>query len=322
MTATAIGALANQMGIAIGFFLCPTLVPDGSDGQAITNLLLLMSILGLSSFLLTGLFRSKPPSPPSRSAEAQNHAESEKGSKDSGAMFFFTGIPKLFRNPGYTNLCLSFGINVGCFYVVTTLLSQMLIELNYSSQATALIGTLIVVVGIVGAFLFGLLADRTQKPKLLLIICMVGTCLSLAFWTACFQENQIYLLSFGACLLGFFMTALLPISMDVAVSISFPLPESLSSNVLLACAQLWGIFLVSLCTPLLAYFSILSVNLTVLAISVIPAISMFFFKGKNKRQMLEHTFKQSPSDLEGAFESIQAPDKTTLLLRSPNREQE
>lgn len=289
VTATAIGALANQLGIAVGFFLCPLIVPEDSDDFAITKLLLLLSLFCISSLILILIFfQSKPASPPSRSAQVQESESVEKLDHSLKSI-----LPLLFKDINYINLCICFGMVIGCFYAVSTLLNQMLYDLNYGDSTTVLVGTLMVIVGIFGAFIFGILGDKLKKYKLLLVICVVGTFISMILWTFTFKEDNTVIICIGSSLLGFFMTALLPISMDIAVEITFPLPEAIVSNVLMASAQVFGIILIAICTPLLQYVSIVSVNFTILLASAISSCLILFFHTKSKRGLVESTM---PSD--------------------------
>lgn len=265
--------------------MCPLVVPADSDDSSITHLLLLLSLFCIISLVLILLFfTSKPPSPPSRSAQIQ-----ESNSEENVEMYKLTHVlPKLVKDVAYLNLCISFGIVVGTFYALSTLLNQMLDDLKYSDSTTVLVGTLMVVVGLLGAILFGILADKTKKYKLLLILCVLGTFVSMVYWTFTFKQDQTILICMGSSFLGFFMTALLPICMDISVEITFPLPEAIVSNLLLASAQVFGILFICICTPLLAYVSIKAVNFTLLLATALSAVLILFFNGKNKREQVDH----------------------------------
>ena len=174
----------------------------------------------------------------------------------------------------------------------------MLDELEYSDETTVFVGTLMVVIGILGAIIFGVLADKTKKYKLLLILCVVGTFISMIYWTFTFRKDQTTLICIGSSILGFFMTALLPISMDISVEITFPLPEAIVSNLLLASAQVFGILFICICTPLLAYVSINAVNFTLLLATALSAVLILFFNGKNKRELVDHMESNIQSSIE------------------------
>lgn len=68
------------------------------------------------------VFKAEPPLPPSPAQAVQREAEKSEN--------FSQSIKRLLLNSGYRLLLLSYGINVGIFYGLSTLLSS-LIEYHY-----------------------------------------------------------------------------------------------------------------------------------------------------------------------------------------------
>lgn len=64
------------------------------------------------------VFQSAPPLPPSSAQAAQRAAEQAS---------FFASVKRLATNPGYILLLISYGINVGVFYAISTLLNQVVL---------------------------------------------------------------------------------------------------------------------------------------------------------------------------------------------------
>ncbi|KAK7073979.1 hypothetical protein SK128_003970, partial [Halocaridina rubra] len=62
-------------------------------------------------------FKEKPPTPPSTAALFQE----ETGS-------YFRGVVRLMKNCGYVLLLISYGMNVGAFYAISTLLNQVVLS--------------------------------------------------------------------------------------------------------------------------------------------------------------------------------------------------
>ena len=78
---------------------------------------MIKSLLLLYYFLL--VFDDKPDLPPSP-AQAAQQCETTTGS-------FMGSIRRLLTNRGYCLLLLSYGINVGVFYAISTLLSRVIL---------------------------------------------------------------------------------------------------------------------------------------------------------------------------------------------------
>jgi MFS transporter, FLVCR family, feline leukemia virus subgroup C receptor-related protein len=76
----------------------------------INNLLLLSSRL---------VFKSSPPTPPSAAQEATKTTNPLESSP------FLHSIKRLLLNKNYLLLLLSYGLNVGVFYAISTLLNQV-----------------------------------------------------------------------------------------------------------------------------------------------------------------------------------------------------
>lgn len=78
-------------------------------------------ILIQKAFLfLTSVFKSEPPLPPSSAQAVQKEAETSEN--------FLMSIKSLLMNKGYLLLLLSYAINVGIFYAISTLLSQIIVK--------------------------------------------------------------------------------------------------------------------------------------------------------------------------------------------------
>lgn len=65
------------------------------------------------------VFRASPPLPPSNAQAIQRAAENTS---------FIGPLKRLALNPGYILLLISYGINVGVFYAISTLLNQVVLE--------------------------------------------------------------------------------------------------------------------------------------------------------------------------------------------------
>ncbi|KAH1024719.1 hypothetical protein HUJ05_004165 [Dendroctonus ponderosae] len=104
------------------------------------------------------VFRNGPPTPPSYAAQHQNE---EKTS-------FVQSLLNLVKNRSFVLLLLAYGINVGVFYAISTLLSEIILTFYEGADRDAgRIGLVITVSGMVGSVCCGYVLDRFRKFKLI-----------------------------------------------------------------------------------------------------------------------------------------------------------
>jgi len=336
-SATSVGLLSNNCGIAAGFFIAPLIVKKGTDIK------ILMWVVGgvatIVAVLVVIFFKANPPSPPSASSELRDEhndkkknktasSETSSGSSTSsssssdtppaindktplhqqqvgeeeitteggGKRSILRDIKSLFFDPNYVLLTLTFGVSIGIFYAISTVIEQILDPYGYSESQTGIIGVLMVIVGIAGALLAGLLADYTKKYKLLMKLSYFGALVSLiAFFASSIEDNYIAL-CFCASSFGFFITALLPLVLELGVECTYPIPEGLSAGILLLFPQLFGVILIIYLTLLKDVYYTFSVfddyrfNIGSWSCVVALGISSFLtlvFNGSYKRLAVE-----------------------------------
>ena len=228
MTATSVGALFNQFGIAVGFYMSPAI-------GDLNWIMVTQATLAGGVFILVALFfKSRPPTPPSASA-----VSTFRGFQ------LIQSIRLLSRNLHFMLLLLGFGMIVGVFYCLSTLLGALMDDLHYSETHIGVMGTVLVLAGMLGAIFCGYIADKfDRKHKHILLLFMCGAFFSMSWYTfSATQDNYVSLLGAFACL-GFFLTALMPVSMDLAVEVAYPVPDTLGPTLLLMSAQVFGIIFI------------------------------------------------------------------------------
>ncbi|EEB10749.1 conserved hypothetical protein [Pediculus humanus corporis] len=236
-SACSIGVFGNQLGIALGFLFPPMIVRDHEDVDLITRDLkfLYYSIAVFTSFvfiLILAAFQSAPSLPPSRAQASRLEDESS----------FSSSMQKLFFNRGYMLLLISYGIMVGVFYAISTLLNQIILQFFPGHELDAgRIGLTIVVAGMLGSVLCGFILDKTHHFKYVTlgIYCLsfLGM-LSFMFTIDLGSIVLVYVVSGG---LGFFMTGYLPVGFEFAAELTYPEPEGTSAGLLNASSQVFGI---------------------------------------------------------------------------------
>lgn len=249
-TATGIGVFGNQLGIALGFIVPPYVISDNKASKDVigTDLNCLHASVFWISFIicLTSMLtlEDKPPKPPgsaSYHAAHQIETDQEKGETGDVKTETFATIRELCRDVDFGLLILSYGINVGCFYAVSTVLNQM-VERSGSTDMIDLagkLGLLLVLSGMAGSVLCGQLLDRFHAYKLIIVFIYLFSLLSMLLFTLVLEIkfNGHWSLYIAAIILGFFMTGYLPLGFEFAAEITYPHPANTPAGLLNLSAQ-------------------------------------------------------------------------------------
>lgn len=212
--ATTICSLANPLGSALGS-LIPAIFVSGGNGSDDNS----GDVSGVSTLLLTQLiiasiawgsiiflFRSEPPSPPSIS-------ESQKTTKV--ARSTWTQLTELLKKTEYVKLLVSFTIALANLNALAALLNQL--PGGYSNSQVGLTGFTLIISGFIGAFLAGMVLERSKAYRPLLKFFWLT---SVTFWAifalSCRTSSFAFFLTSG----GFLGFSLLPISKSTFLSVS------------------------------------------------------------------------------------------------------
>nr|CAD7264426.1 unnamed protein product [Timema shepardi] len=257
------------LGIAVGFVLPTLLVFDHVSVDDIGSDIAVMfyGIAGFTTLLLVLI--ESPPLPPSAAQAVQRAAETTS---------FVSSLRRLMGNPGYILLLVSYGINVGVFYAISTLLNQ-----NATSDAGR-IGLTIVLAGMVGSAISGFVLDKTHKFKETTLVLYGLSLVCMVIFTFTLNCGNIGVVYFTAGLLGFFMTGYLPVGFELAAELTYPEPEGTSAGILNAAVQVFGIALTSIYGWQLDLVGDRWTNVTMCVILAVGAVLTFIIKSDLRRQ--------------------------------------
>lgn len=249
-TACAIGVFGNQVGNAIGFAI-PPLIVKSTASRAELGAQLAVVYYGVagattaSLLLLLLVFQDAPPAPPSP-AQAMSEAMSVRRKDRPAGRELRHSMRRLFATPGFTLLVASYGISVGVFYAISTVLNRLVLSVFPGSEDAGVIGLLLVVAGLVGSVLCGVLLDTTRKYKEVTLGVYLLSLVGMAAFTASFFSTSIWVIYLTSGLLGFFLTGYLPLGFELAVELTYPEPEGTSAGLLNVSAQVFGIIFTEL----------------------------------------------------------------------------
>lgn len=202
--ATSFGVFGNQIGIAIGFLVPPQLVTSGEPaavaaglramfyGVAIVCTLILLAILFL--------FDDKPKNPASLAAVAAAEQKEES---------YAVVIKSLACNKNYMLILITYGLNVGTYYAVSTVLNQMVTSrFADSEKAAGYMGLIITLAGVVGSVVCGYVLDISHKYRETTLAVYFFSLVGMLAFTGALRLYVLWPLYFVSFLLGFFMTGL------------------------------------------------------------------------------------------------------------------
>ncbi|XP_049295809.1 feline leukemia virus subgroup C receptor-related protein 2 [Anopheles funestus] len=275
-SACSIGVFGNQLGIAVGFLVPPMLVENHDDISLIGDDLRLMFyiVAGVTTVLVVLVlffFKAAPPTPPSAAQEATKTPNPLQSSP------FLHSIKRLMLNRNYVLLLISYGMNVGVFYAISTLLNQIVLTHYPGHEVDAgRIGVCIVFAGMLGSVACGIVLDKTHRFKETTLAVYIFTMIGMWIYTFTLSVGHIAVVYVTSSLLGFFMTGYLPVGFEFAAELTYPEPEGTSTGLLNAAAQVFGITFTMLYSELLNTNGDIVANVTMavmlLAGSVVTAV--------------------------------------------------
>ncbi|XP_007552959.1 choline/ethanolamine transporter flvcr2b isoform X3 [Poecilia formosa] len=290
-TACSIGVFGNQMGCAIGFLLPPILVPNVEDMDELAKHIKTMFYItaGVASFLfilVIFVFQERPKLPPTLAQASARTMPPEDYS-------YVASILRLLRNKPFVLLIVSYGLNVGCYYAVGTLLNRMIIDRYPGEEVNAgRIGLTIVVAGMVGSLICGIWLDRTKTYKQTTLAVYVMTLVGMIVYTATLDQGLLWVVFITAGSLGFFMTGYLPLGFEFAAELTYPESEGTSSGLLNCSAQVFGIIFTIGQGKIIDKFGTLAGNIFLCVFLLIGSIMTGLIKSDLRRQNANRQAKE------------------------------
>lgn len=198
------------------------------------DIVLYVSIIATVATIPSLFIPAKPPTPPSASSEIPKVA-------------LVPSLKECLRSPPFYIVFVTFSVYVGSFNSFSSLLNQILYPYAYSEDEAGICGAILIVVGLVTAAVLSPVFDRTHAY--LTGIKILCTFVALAYIALIWAPQTRGLAAPYAlsAIEGAASFALLPISLEYVVEITFPASPEVSSTICWAGGQLFGgIFIVIL----------------------------------------------------------------------------
>nr|XP_022905717.1 uncharacterized MFS-type transporter C09D4.1-like [Onthophagus taurus] len=241
-TATSIGVIGQQLGNAIGFILPPMIVKNHDNLDDIGRELSYM-FYGVAAYttpivILVYFFcKSQPDHPPSQAQAYQRLNATEFTQKQ-----YWRSYKQLLSNKAFWLLMVSYGMNIGVYAGICTLLNQFILSYFKNAEEDAgRMGLLLVVFGIFGSLIFGIILDRTKKFKETTLGLYTMTVLGVLSFSFALETRSKAVVYASVAFLGFFQNAYYPAGFEFAAELTYPQPESTSSGLIISMSQVFGV---------------------------------------------------------------------------------
>ncbi|XP_007549350.1 PREDICTED: feline leukemia virus subgroup C receptor-related protein 2 isoform X1 [Poecilia mexicana] len=282
-TACSIGVFGNQLGVAIGFLVPPMLVPNVKDVDELAYHIRFMFYIsaGVATFifvLVVIVFQERPEIPPTQSQAQTRISRSTDYS-------YMASIWRLLCNKAFMLLVIGYGLNVGSFYAISTLLNRMIIDRYPGEELNAgRIGLTIVIAGMAGSLICGLWLDKTKTYKQTTLVVYIFSLVGMLVYTFTLNLGHLWVVFITAGVLGFFMTGYLPLGFEFAVELTFPESEGTSSGLLNCSAQIFGIVFTIVQGKIIDKWGTLTGNVFLCIFLLIGTVITGFIKSDLRRQ--------------------------------------
>ncbi|XP_068110608.1 heme transporter FLVCR2 isoform X2 [Hyperolius riggenbachi] len=292
-TACSIGVFGNQLGVAVGFLLPPVLVPNIADKEELSQNISIMfygtaAVASLLFILVIFIFQEAPPHPPSMAQAALLSAPDSQYS-------YKRAIVHLLRNRNFILLVVSYGLNTGAFYSLSTLLNRMVIEHYPGEEVNAgRIGLTITIAGMCGALITGFWLDRSKTYKQTTLAVYVMSLVGMVVFTFTLNLGRLWAVFITAGCLGFFMTGYLPLGFEFAAELTYPECEGTSSGLLNVAAQVFGLIFTMAQGQILDKYGDQAGNLMLCSFLLVGAVITGFIKADLRRQRANQEALHAP----------------------------
>ncbi|CUG93013.1 MFS transporter, putative, partial [Bodo saltans] len=261
--ATAIGSMANNVGIALGMLLAPLMVTQDTSATSHDFVGFLVLQLVLSAVPLLGIVFGMPSAPPPLLRGVTQPASHENVSTIDAMRRVATTLLALLRHRDYRLLLVSFSISIGSIWAMSSLLAQVLQPFGVSNKTAGFMGAGNLAAGAVVAVTVGRWIDKHRSYKAPLLaanfvnaLALSIMCLGMTLWfpdsssstattssssTTTGAKAAIFALYVIA---GTAQNTVIPVCFEYAMEVTFPLPNSVPGGLLMAGGNLVALLMV------------------------------------------------------------------------------
>ncbi|KAL1420758.1 hypothetical protein MTO96_023800 [Rhipicephalus appendiculatus] len=277
--ASSVGMLGVQLGSALGFVVPPHVLHKADVQGSLRSLCIGVAIASSLAFLVVIVFfEDKPVHPPSFS-EMLNRYNINKRTT------FGEDMRTLMKDRNFILLLVSYGINTGCFYSISTTLNPVILNYFPGDESFAgILGLCIILSGFLGSWMGGYLVDKTEMFKGITLATYVLTTVTLLLHSLLLLERSHALTLIACTLLGFFLTGYMPLGVQLGAEITYPLNEALPACLLSMAAQGTSLVITHIFDIVRHQVGTVAANLVLVGMLVIGCFLTVMLHAELKRQ--------------------------------------
>ena len=223
-TAVGLAAVGNFLGTGVGLVLTPLLI---TRFPIPTVLLIYGGVATISTALFIGLAREAPPTPPCP-PELEERA------------LMLDGLRSLLKSSPFWILMAVYLIANSVFNGLSTWIESIVRPRGFSPAQAGVLGGLLLLGAIVGAFVLPTLSDKNRKRKPYLLFGVLG---SIPWLLGLILAGGYGVLLVCAFAFGFLLVGIAPIGYQYAAELTYPVPEGTSNGMLTLAGQMSVVFI-------------------------------------------------------------------------------
>lgn len=223
-TAVGLAAVGNFLGTGIGLVLTPLLI---LRFPIPTVSLFYGLVAAFSAVLFIALAREAPPTPPCP-PELEERA------------LMLDGLRSLLKSAPFWILMAVYLIANSIFNGLSTWIESILRPRGFSPAQAGVVGGLLLLGAILGAFTLPTLSDRVRRRKPYLLLGVLG---SIPWLLGLVLAQSYALLLVSAFAFGFLLVGIAPIGYQYAAELTYPVPEGTSNGMLTLAGQVSVVFI-------------------------------------------------------------------------------
>ncbi|GAB0089507.1 feline leukemia virus subgroup C receptor-related protein 2 [Sergentomyia squamirostris] len=291
-----LGVFSTQLGTALGFLMAPLIVQESNNMEVIHEHLEIMYLAdaamstGVTIFTMT-VFQAKPEKPPSHIQALQRSVRAtNKG--------YWKSILNLANNNDFILLVIVYGMNVGVFNSMLTLLNQIILNYFPGREIDAgIIGAAMIATSLVGSLVFGFVMDTWHEYSKTAVWVYGISAVTVVLFCLSLESRSMKLLYVAAVLMGFFMSGLQTIGYELAAEVTFPEPDGPVAGLMTISTHFFGVLFTIGISRIHDTYGDLTGNMMFTLILVIGAVLTTQIKGDAKRHSAHKVVARAAEEL-------------------------
>lgn len=256
-TVSGIASVAGYLGIVIAMAITPT----AYQAVGMASMLNIMGIVAvLAAVAVVAGVKERPAVSPGPSA-AMGQALNWRDAFD------------LRHNKNYMRLLVIVMIALGMFNALLTCLSDIMLSRGISSDEAGFIGSVIIIMGIVGAVVLPMMSDRMHRRRIFIVVAVIASTIALIGLT---YFSVLGLLLVCAAISGFFLMGSGPLIFQYGTEEGYPAPEGTTYGLMMGSGQVSGIVFIIMLYALQSAHGSMTLPLTLLVAVMIVATVLTF----------------------------------------------